>query len=81
MRYINQWAYVTDENTLAFDIPRLLAVMNVEDTPHNRDVCLDEATKIVKELMATGQLADIPIDHNTLEYGTKRVYNPTRKAG
>lgn len=61
---------------LQLDIPRLLHKLNLPDTPTTRDQCTEVAQQVFREIYP-----DVTQDVHTMDYGTKRVYNPTRKAG
>ena len=61
---------------LQLDVPKMLHAMNLPDTPVTREQATETAMQVFRELYP-----DVTQDVNTMEYGTKRVYNPTRKTG
>ena len=61
---------------LQIDVPALLAKMGFPDTPETRQQATDECCRVFRELYP-----DVTQDVNTADYGTKRVYNPTRVSG
>jgi hypothetical protein len=49
MKRLTPWAWISAGGDLALDIPKLLAAMNVKDTPANRDECTRLATQILRD--------------------------------
>jgi hypothetical protein len=61
---------------LQIDIPKLLRHHNLPDTEENRDMVTQVAAEVARR-----EFPECSIDVNTAAYGTKRVFNPTKKGG
>lgn len=76
-RRFNEYLLWNEEKReVQLDIPQLLRKLNLPDTPETREQATKVAMKVFKEMYP-----DVTQDVHTMDYGTKRVYNPTRKAG
>jgi hypothetical protein len=69
VKVLTSWCLVDDEHNLRIDIPLMLNCMGVADTPENRQQCLAEAAKVLKELFP-----EIPINADTRETGAIRLH-------
>jgi len=77
IRRINEYMFFDEEKQeLQLDVPSLLAKMGFPDTPETRQQATDECCRVFREYYP-----DVTQDVHTLDYGTKRVYNPTTKTG
>ena len=76
MKRITEYMVLNDQNSLEVDVPKLLRKMGYPDTPETRQQVMDVCVEVFRELRP-----ELPIDINTLDYGTKSVYNPTRTTG
>lgn len=68
--------YESHTRQLRFDVPAYLRAKGIPDTEENRDL----VSEIVEREMHE-RFPEASIDRNTAAYGTKRIYNPTRKDG
>lgn len=75
VRRINEYLFWNEEKReLQCDIPRLLHKLNLPDTPETREQATEVAQQVFREMYP-----DVTQDIHTMDFGTKRVYNPTKK--
>lgn len=49
--WLTPCAWSDDDGTLHIDVPRMLDMLGVDDTPMNREVAIAHTTRILEELL------------------------------